>query len=333
MQLFSVLLALELGVGLLAAHASSYSSGHRSFMRAGAQIAQVIDASLPPLTPSEPSPGGEPAPAPENAGGTEQAPAESPGDASEGGNPSDSGEPASTSEAPGAAEQAPAENSVTAPEGANPIDSGEPTPTPEGAGATEQTQIENPGAASESETENQSGPQGTNEIPEATNPGAQEGPSQNETQVQAPEEVLPQQLITAEDSASFNNPENINQEIVDQGKKEDEILSSTAEPVEQTELLLQFADEKVNDIGSTLETNDFSTSGYLVQRLNQELDAALGNIGSLSLEESGPLRQKLADFAEKSDVAFRAEQLTVPEKLEQDFEITRGKLLTIQEAR
>ncbi|GEM_PF-1981014 len=148
----------------------------------------------------------------------------------------------------------------------------------------------------------------------------------------SPNETLPaEETAQIQESSSFTNPETISPRIIEKADVEESSLAAAASPQEEAAMLIQFADEKVNEVASSLQANDFGSSEYLLQRMNTQVDDALTTIGSMAPEESVSLKQQIADFAQKAEPEFRAAQLTVPEGMEQDFEIARAKFLNIGE--
>ncbi|HET9947201.1 MAG TPA: hypothetical protein VFQ63_04020 [Patescibacteria group bacterium] len=121
-------------------------------------------------------------------------------------------------------------------------------------------------------------------------------------------------------------PESINPDIVSQAEAEDKKVDETTGP-QKTELLTHFSEGVVQSISDNLKAEDFSTTSYLVQRL-------LSNVNQTQtiISTTGNFRdkQKLTSFCKQADLDLKAQQLQVPENLEQDIEIVRGDCLTTQ---
>ncbi len=133
--------------------------------------------------------------------------------------------------------------------------------------------------------------------------------------------------LTSRDS--LTSPEDINNEIVQKSDLEENLLSQAPTIGEQENLLVQFSNEKVDDIENSVIAQDFSTVEFVTQRLNDQIDTFVENFSSLPPEEKLQLEEKFKKFSDEADTRLRSQQLVVPEGLEQDMEITRGKILSI----
>lgn len=178
------------------------------------------------------------------------------------------------------------------------------------------------GAASEANQQSQENTSSESASPAPESP-AGEAPAENTV-------LPPEPIATMEDTETLTNAENIPESVVESQKAEDAALAAAPNPVEETGLLIGFADAKIEQIDALVENNDFASSEFLLQRFSDQINTALSRIGGLSEAESAPIRASLDQFADRADAAFRASQLTVPENLEQDFEIARGQLLNIR---
>ncbi len=152
-----------------------------------------------------------------------------------------------------------------------------------------------------------------------------------ETAASKTETFSSEEIKELNEAGLFENPENVAEPVTEKAVAEDEQLAQIITPAEETESLINFAGQKDEEISALTEAGDFTTTDFVVQRINDQLDQALNNIGSLSAEDAAPLKEAIAALADKAEPVFRAEQLVVPEDLEQDLEITRGKFLNIQE--
>ncbi len=165
--------------------------------------------------------------------------------------------------------------------------------------------------ASQSDTSGQTNPDQNN----------QEGvsqPSQDQTvssQVLSPQESI----VNAEPSA----------EIVQKSQIEETNLVAAQTPQDQENLLVQYATEKVDDIANSLTKTDFATTDFVAQRLNAQIDSVLNTFQQIPLEDQAAFKEKIQQFSATAETELRGQQLVVPEGLEQDLEIARGKLLLI----
>ncbi len=167
-----------------------------------------------------------------------------------------------------------------------------------------------------------------------TNENIQPESAPEEQNVNNPtEEFSPTESALLTDVGNYTNLDNIDQTYIDKAQVEDSQLEQTDSPAEAVPLLIDFASNKVDDIGTLIENNDFTSANFTLQRLNDQVDQALAEIGSLGGRENAPLKQELIKFSEQADSVFRWQQLIVPEKLEQDFEISRGQFLNIEQTK
>ncbi len=238
------------------------------------------------------------------------------------------------------AEQAPAEEA--APETA-PAEEAAPETAPMEEAAPEQVPLEQapeqapeqvPEQAPEQAPE-QSGEQPSGEqIPAGGNEENQvETPIiEGETANPVPELSIEEQVSVGE-SESITNVDNIDPGIVDAISAENALIDQAATPEEKVAIIVDQGEQKVGEVGDLTANDDFSSATLVINRLADQIDEALGQIGSLPPEESAVLKQNLATFADKAETVLRTEQLVVPEKLEQDFEIARAQLFNVQESR
>jgi len=131
---------------------------------------------------------------------------------------------------------------------------------------------------------------------------------------------------------SLTNVDNIAPAEVDKAQSEDAQMAQITTPEESVSLLIDLVGNKTDDISNLTENSDFTTTTFVAQRIDNQIDQALAELGGLSPEASSPLKEKLIQFSEIAEPIFRSEQLVVPDNLEQDFEIIRGKLLNIQQS-
>ncbi len=146
-----------------------------------------------------------------------------------------------------------------------------------------------------------------------------------------PKEFSNTESAALTDLGTNTNPENIGQTYVDKGQNEDGQLAQVETPAEAIPLLIDSANDNVNDVGDLIENGDFTSTNFTLQRINEQVDQALAYLGSLDSQKSAPLKKALIKFSEEADSMFRWQQLVVPENLEQDFEISRGQFLNIEQ--
>ncbi len=135
------------------------------------------------------------------------------------------------------------------------------------------------------------------------------------------------EILTSTDV--LTQPETINQEIVQKSALEEDMLAQASTKEQVGNILVQLANEKIDDINDSLSTKDFATVNYINQRLDNQIDAFTHNLQNLTLPQEQQLEQKFKIFSANAETELRSEQLVVPEGLEQDLEITRGKILSI----
>lgn len=127
----------------------------------------------------------------------------------------------------------------------------------------------------------------------------------------------------------LNTPENINTQSIDEAEKEEDTISQTTDPEDQTKLLINFAVDKVKDINNFIETDDFASTNFASQRLNAQIDKAMENLANLTPAKAKQLQKQLANFCSQADYILKTVELSVPEDAEQDIEINRAKCMDI----
>lgn len=182
-----------------------------------------------------------------------------------------------------------------------------------------------------------------------TNPQTSPEASPSETPLQSPslpETPLPSELpSTISESSSqlevanaseiainsddlISSPIEVDKETQHKANQEDQSLENET-PEKQQTLLINYASNKILDLAKTIKSDDYATTSFLTQRLNDQLDKAQNIIASNPTTANAG-RQSLKKFCSGADLILKTEQLAVPEELEQDIEITRGKCLNIQ---
>ncbi len=319
MQLLSLIVIAELAIGLIIAPMS-----HRHNLKNSSYRATILLA--------------------EDAA---PAPADSSSDSS-----SDSGGDASGTDSGGSdssgADSGSADSSTGSDSGGEANPQGEPN---QDNANQEQPSQEQPNPESENvspeqpNTQEQANPEDNSSANQSENQPAENQPAENQTNENLQTESAPEEQNTNNPAEEFSstesaaltdlgtntNPENIEQTYVDKAQDEDSQLAQAETPAETVPLLIDFANDKINDVGTLIENNDFTSANFTLQRINEQVDQALADLGGLDNQESAPLKQELIKFSEEADSVFRWQQLVVPENLEQDFEISRGQFLNIEQ--
>lgn len=164
----------------------------------------------------------------------------------------------------------------------------------------------------------------------------QTGPSENislttslEPSTTPPETYLNQTASVLNPGDLLNSPEAINQQSLDEAKKEDELIGKTGDPAEQTKLLISFAVDKVKDINNSIKNDDFASTNFASQRFDADIEKAVANLQNLPPNESKQLKKQLTNFCTQADFILRSAELSVPEEAQQDLEINRAKCINI----
>jgi len=123
----------------------------------------------------------------------------------------------------------------------------------------------------------------------------------------------------------INSSENINNQSITEAKKEDEQVAQTTDPVTQSQLLINFAADKVKDMSRFTKADDFASANFAAQRFNDQMDQAISNLDKVPPQQQGQLKAKLVNFCDQADLTLRTVQLSVPEQSEPDVEIARGQ--------
>lgn len=136
-------------------------------------------------------------------------------------------------------------------------------------------------------------------------------------------------VAVTDPSSLIANPQQIDETVMQKAKEEDQVLAQPHTPQQAATTLISFAKDKVIGIDTSLKTNDFATSSFLTQRLNEQLDQATQAVNNVSSPQTVQAKQSLQAFCKQADLALKTEQISVPEDLEQDVIIVRGKCLDI----
>lgn len=143
---------------------------------------------------------------------------------------------------------------------------------------------------------------------------------------------LPPQInaVIINPSDVLTNTDNINQSAINISNRQDEALALAVTPQEKTNLLISSAQNNVQEITTNLVSNDFTTTSFLTQRLVGELTQTQQVVQAAPAINQNQLQQEAKAFCQKVDFSLKTQQLQVPEELEQDIEIARGTCLNIQ---
>lgn len=128
----------------------------------------------------------------------------------------------------------------------------------------------------------------------------------------------------------LNSPDAINSKSVEEIKSEATQLEQAKTPQEETKLLINFSVDKVKDITNFIKKDDFTSTNFASQRLNEDLNQAVTNLQNLPPKDKTQLQNQLRSFCQQADFVLRSSELSVPEQAEQDLEINRGICLNIK---
>ncbi len=170
-------------------------------------------------------------------------------------------------------------------------------------------------------------PQASETTAASSQPTSSEQPSPQPEQLQKSAQDNMAVLNTDE---IVSSSEGINQQSVDEVKKEDQMLSQITDPAKQTAQLITFSADKVKDIHENIIKDDFSTTNFASQRFNDILGQAVKSLDQLTPKQAQDLKSKLNNFCNQADMVLRTAQLSVPEGMEQDLEINRANCLATQ---
>jgi len=254
---------------------------------------------------------------------------------------------------PGDAEQT-TPSDTPAPQDSSPQDVTPPqdqTPSTPDVGATDTGAIEPPAPETPENTDQVAPPLPSEDLPSfepAANitPPSDTIPIDNSSSIAQPEPTPTEQdqkntadvsELTPPVAPDVTTPEltitdvaRIDAEVIEKVRIEDTQLSDAQTPEAKTDLLINFANESVDDVNTSLEKNNFSGVNFLVQRLDDQITNALSQLEQAAPDQQPALQAKIQKFSQVADSEIRTQQLVVPEELEQDMEIARGRLLLLQ---
>jgi hypothetical protein len=129
----------------------------------------------------------------------------------------------------------------------------------------------------------------------------------------------------------INTTQNLTQDTIDQVSQEETSINNETDPIAQTQILLDLGTNNVEALNDSIKMSNWSSVNFTTQRLNDVIDRASDNSNKAGSLENLALRQQISDLCETSDPILRVYALTVPQDLEQDIEIGRGKCLKLQQ--
>jgi hypothetical protein len=129
----------------------------------------------------------------------------------------------------------------------------------------------------------------------------------------------------------INTTQNLTQDTIDEVNQEEQVINDETDLVAQTQLLLDLGTNNVEALNDSIQLSNWSNVNFTTQRLNDVIDRASDNSNKAGSLENLALKQQISDLCEASDPILRVYALTVPQDLEQDIEIGRGKCLKLQQ--
>lgn len=200
---------------------------------------------------------------------------------------------------------------------ATPVPSESPTATPEQAPSSTQVNPEQTPSPTEAPNLFEQAQESSSPNPQSS---GEPSPSPNSVETSASQT---QAVLSPDDL--INSPENIDNKSVEEVKKEDTQLEQTADPGQQTKLLIDFATDKIKDMNNFSKSDDFTSTNFAAQRFNEQMDKAISNVEKVSPKDQAKLKKQLVNFCDQADKVLRTVELSVPEEGEQDLEIARGQ--------
>jgi hypothetical protein len=120
--------------------------------------------------------------------------------------------------------------------------------------------------------------------------------------------------------------ETISPQILTQAKNEQQQINNASSPEIKSNLLVTFAQDKINTITTQTTSNNFFNTLATNQWLNQQIDTLIQNEKNLGQSKSAlKTTQNVKTLCQNVDKTLRSAQLVVPEEFEQDLEISRSK--------
>lgn len=145
-------------------------------------------------------------------------------------------------------------------------------------------------------------------------------PSENSPE---PEKLIQSQTIL-EPSKTINFTEDISQTTINKAAEEDIRLAAVVDSEAKNNLIIEIAANQVNRLDKLIDNQDNTSANFITQRLNSEIETAINNLNSLPDDKRSNVQQKLINFCNNSDPSLRTTELSAPEEIQQDVEITRG---------
>lgn len=171
----------------------------------------------------------------------------------------------------------------------------------------------------------------------ALEPSASEAPQETPTPIPTPPQDLPQvdELTSSSQQALLNTddvistPQKVDESSQNEAKQEDKTLENLS-PNQQTQKLLEFSKSKILDIDRNLKEDDFSTTSFLAQRLDNQLSQVSDALSKTTGTQNTNLRKQVSDFCKQASLAMQSQETFVPEDMEQDIQIARGQCMALE---
>lgn len=122
--------------------------------------------------------------------------------------------------------------------------------------------------------------------------------------------------------ANVSSTENIETDVVTQAERNDKAINAATSPDQKSSDLLTSEQEDLNLLTTTIRNSNYASSSFLTQRLISNLQTFTTTLPTTANRIS--LQNQFITLCNQADTQLRTQQLTVPEELEQDIEITRS---------
>lgn len=138
-----------------------------------------------------------------------------------------------------------------------------------------------------------------------------------------------QQTAVLDTNQILTTPESISEKRSQDVQKEEAQLAQKTSPESQAPLVLNIIKDKPVQIDLDIKSGDFGSANFAASRMGDFVDKIQEIIKNLPPYQSSSIKKDIENLCAKSDYLLKSAQLMVPENSEQDFEITRGKCLSI----
>ncbi len=108
-----------------------------------------------------------------------------------------------------------------------------------------------------------------------------------------------------------------------------EQIEKAKDPQEKASLVTQFATNTLATVGTNVASGNISNADFQTQKLNSEITRSLDLIQALPQNQAAELKTKIDTICRNTEFVLRPQQLTVPESVEESFEITRGTCMQV----